>query len=287
MRLGFHCVHEVGELHRVLDEEHGHVVAHQVPVAFVGVELHREAAHVARGVLRAALALHGREAHEDRRDLALRLERRRARDVGQRRVALEEAVRAAAARVHDAFGNALVVEVRDLLAQDEVLQQCGPRRPAFSECWLSETGTPWLVVMRRALASVRTRIQRTDGDRFALGRPRTELVGRVDLAQRARADVVARRFDALAFLRRVRVVVAVFERLVRVERHRFGCRIDVGRAFGDAITRAFRYSARHCRYRYCVRRRDRRCGKRAWKTAACDGPWVDLDAWTRRLRSAS
>ena len=58
---------EVGELHRVLDEEHRDVVAHQVPVAFVGVELDREAAHVARGVDRAALAGHGGEAHEHRR----------------------------------------------------------------------------------------------------------------------------------------------------------------------------------------------------------------------------
>jgi hypothetical protein len=35
--LGLHRMHEVGELHRVLDEEHRHVVADQVPVAFVCV----------------------------------------------------------------------------------------------------------------------------------------------------------------------------------------------------------------------------------------------------------
>jgi hypothetical protein len=44
-----------------------------------------------------------------------------------RRVALEVAVRAGAARVHDALRDALVIEVRDLLAQHEVLEQ---RRPA-------------------------------------------------------------------------------------------------------------------------------------------------------------
>jgi hypothetical protein len=49
--------------------------------------------------------------------------------VGQRLVALEEAVRARAARVHDALGNALVVEVRDLLAQDEVFQQRRAAQP--------------------------------------------------------------------------------------------------------------------------------------------------------------
>ncbi|KAG1247507.1 hypothetical protein G6F65_020130 [Rhizopus arrhizus] len=47
MRLGLHRVHQIRELHRVLDEEDGDVVAHQVPVAFIGVELDGEAAHVA------------------------------------------------------------------------------------------------------------------------------------------------------------------------------------------------------------------------------------------------
>ena len=41
----------------------------------------------------------------------------------QRLVALEVAVRAGAARVDDALGDALVVEVGDLLAEDEVLEQ--------------------------------------------------------------------------------------------------------------------------------------------------------------------
>jgi len=44
--------------------------------------------------------------------------------------------------MHDAFGNALVVEVGDLLAQDEIFQQ----RRSRSEFWLSLTGMPWLVV---------------------------------------------------------------------------------------------------------------------------------------------
>jgi hypothetical protein len=50
--------------------------------------------------------------------------------------------------MHDALGNALVIEVRDLLAQDEVLEQRRDRAaPAFSEFWLSAIGTPWLVVI--------------------------------------------------------------------------------------------------------------------------------------------
>ena len=49
--------------------------------------------------------------------------------VGHRLVHLEVAVRAGAARVHDALGDALVVEVGDLLTEVEVLHE---RRPALA-----------------------------------------------------------------------------------------------------------------------------------------------------------
>jgi hypothetical protein len=45
----------------------------------------------------------------------------------------EIAVRGRAARVNDALRYALVVEMRDLFAEDKVLQQHRPRGPAFSE----------------------------------------------------------------------------------------------------------------------------------------------------------
>jgi hypothetical protein len=43
-------VDDVGKLDRVLDEKHRDVVADEVPVAFLGIELDREAAHVERQV---------------------------------------------------------------------------------------------------------------------------------------------------------------------------------------------------------------------------------------------
>ena len=51
------------------------------------------------------------------------LEQVGARDVGERLVVLEVAVGAVAARVDDPLGDALVVEVEDLLAEVEVFQQ--------------------------------------------------------------------------------------------------------------------------------------------------------------------
>jgi hypothetical protein len=67
-------VDEVGELDGVLDEEHRDVVADEIPVALLGVELDREAAHVAGRVDAARAAGHGGEAGEDRRLLAGPLE---------------------------------------------------------------------------------------------------------------------------------------------------------------------------------------------------------------------
>ena len=44
--LWLHCVHDIGELDRILDEEHGDVVADKVPVALSRVELDRKPAHI-------------------------------------------------------------------------------------------------------------------------------------------------------------------------------------------------------------------------------------------------
>src|SRR3982750_3571292 len=57
-----------------------------------------------------------------------------------RRVALEETVRSRPARVDDALGDALVVEVRDLLAQDEVLEQRGTAQPRLERALVVADG---------------------------------------------------------------------------------------------------------------------------------------------------
>ncbi len=115
-------VDDVRELDRVLDEEHRDVVADQVERPLVGVELRRETPGVPDGVGGTARAQDGREAHEDR-GLDVGLEEPRAGDRGGRAVGPERAVRGGAAGVHDPLGDALVVEVHDLLAQVVVLQQ--------------------------------------------------------------------------------------------------------------------------------------------------------------------
>ena len=83
VRLRLGGVDEVGKLDGVLNEEHRDVVADEIPVALLGVELHGEAADVARQIGRSFAAGHGREAHERRRALAGSLEQ-----VGPRQVRL-------------------------------------------------------------------------------------------------------------------------------------------------------------------------------------------------------
>ena len=124
-----HGVDDVGKLDGVLDEEDRDVVADKVPVAFLGIELDGEATDVAGEVERALVAGDGGEADEHRGPLAGPLEQVGPGEVGQRLVRLEEPVGAEASGVDDPFGDPFVVEVEDLLAEVEVLEQ---RRSALA-----------------------------------------------------------------------------------------------------------------------------------------------------------
>ena len=123
--LGFHRMNDVRKLDRVLDEEDRDVVADEIPVSFLGIEFDGEAAHVARQVERTFRTGDGREPHEDGRFLAGALEDVGAGICGKRFIGLEIAVRAIAARMNDALRNALMVEMKNLLAEVEILDQRG------------------------------------------------------------------------------------------------------------------------------------------------------------------
>ena len=126
--VGLAGVDDVGELDAVLDEEDRNVVADKVERALVGVELHCEAAGVPNGVGRTTRPQHRREPGEDR-CLDAVSQKAGAGDRGCGAVATEDAMGSCSARVHHTLGDALVVEVRDLLSQVVVLQQ---RRPTLS-----------------------------------------------------------------------------------------------------------------------------------------------------------
>jgi hypothetical protein len=48
--------------------------------------------------------------------------------------------------MHDALGDAFMVEMGDLLAENEIFEQAWAASPLLSEFWLSEIAVPWLVV---------------------------------------------------------------------------------------------------------------------------------------------
>src|ERR1700674_2459579 len=71
VRFRFGGMDEVGKLNCVLNKKDGHIIAHDVPVAFLRVQLYCEAAHIAGKISRAFVAGYRREAYE-RRDLLTR-----------------------------------------------------------------------------------------------------------------------------------------------------------------------------------------------------------------------
>jgi hypothetical protein len=199
VRLGLHRVDQIRKLHRILDEEHRDVVADEIPVAFVRIELDGEPAHVTRRVGGTALAGHRRKAHEHRRALAGLGKDRCPRQLCQRFVALEEAVGARAPGMHDALGNALMVEVRDLFPEDEIFQQRGS----------AQAGLERVLVVRNRHTLIRRQCSSAGIDSRAIERTVAgietqrwiafaDLQRCIGLGERASADRWSRRLDGLS-----------------------------------------------------------------------------------------
>ena len=191
-------MHQVREFHCVLNKEHRHVIADQIPIAFVGIELDRKAAHISRGVFGAALARYGGETHKHRRNLASFLERRSTGDLRHRFVSLKVTVGARTACVHDAFGNALVVKMRDFFAQDKV----------FEQSRAAQTGLQRILVIRNRHALISRQhlcagiythpVERGDGRVNAVGSRAAGFIRSIVLAERAARGKARRRFYRLA-----------------------------------------------------------------------------------------
>ena len=119
---------QVGKLQWVAQEEDGRIVAHQVPIARLGIELHGKATDIALGIGRSALASYGRKAHEALRLLAHFAEDGGtgiARDVMRHR---KGAVCSRTLGVHTPFGNHLAVEVCQFFQEPRILQGDRPTR---------------------------------------------------------------------------------------------------------------------------------------------------------------
>src|SRR5664280_2551341 len=119
---------EVGKFDGILDEENRDVVADQVPVAFLCVKLDGKSAYVTRGIYRTRAACDGRYTSKHGCLLTYLGEYPGGGVLFQRGGQLEKSMRARRARVNDALGNSLVIEMRDFVAKDEILDQRGTER---------------------------------------------------------------------------------------------------------------------------------------------------------------
>ncbi len=129
LRVALLRVDEVREFQRVAQEEHRRVVADDVVIAFLGVELHGEATRIAFGIGRSLLAADGGKTQEDLGLLADGGQERRLGPVRDVAGDAEDAVGAGALGMDDALGDALAVEMRELLDEMEILQQDRSARP--------------------------------------------------------------------------------------------------------------------------------------------------------------
>src|SRR3546814_16378450 len=123
--VGLHldAVDGIGELHRVRDEKERDIVADEVPVAAVGIELDRKTAHIARGVDRPRAAGDGRKANEHRAARAFLLEDRRLGKARDRLGPFDHATRARSARLDDAVRHPPMVEREALRSATQWLEK--------------------------------------------------------------------------------------------------------------------------------------------------------------------
>jgi len=116
---------------------------------------------------------------------------------------------------------------RDLLAQDEILEQGGPAQPGL-ERMLVVGDEHALVGGERLACGVDPKpVERADGQVVAGGRGPPRLAGRIRLGQGTGTDEVRWRCRVLSLQRHGRVFTSVLGRLVGVERQRCHRRIGI------------------------------------------------------------
>lgn len=137
---------EIREFDGVLNEKDGRVVAHQVIVAFLGIELGGEAADVPHRIRRSSEALHVGKTHKDRGLFSRILQKARLGVLGKGLVYLKIAMCPGTSCVNHAFRYPLLVKMSHFFQKVEVFKQRGPLLPALSVFWSLAILTPRLLV---------------------------------------------------------------------------------------------------------------------------------------------
>src|SRR5271170_3766514 len=120
IRLLLRSMDQIRKFDRVLDEENRDVVSHQVPVAFLRIELDCKSAHVARHIGGTGISGHGRETHKYWSFFSHFTEHSCLGKLLQGVRKFKEAVGCRAPRMDNALRNTLMIEVVDLLPKNKV-----------------------------------------------------------------------------------------------------------------------------------------------------------------------
>jgi len=128
VRLLFGGMDKVGKLDGILDEEDRDIVADEIPIALLGIDLDRKAANIPGKVERALVAGNRGEADEGGGLFTFALEEIGLGVGGKRIIGLEITMGAIAARMNDAFRDALMVEMEQLFAEMEIIHGERPAR---------------------------------------------------------------------------------------------------------------------------------------------------------------
>lgn len=114
VRLWLTSVDEVREFHSILNEEHGNVVTHYVPVALLSVKLDSEPSNISHGISTATAAEDSRETDKDGRFAGGIGQDGCKTDVLSTLEKLEAAEGTSTSGMYDTLGNALMIESVDL-----------------------------------------------------------------------------------------------------------------------------------------------------------------------------
>ena len=123
MGFRFDGMNEVWKFGGVLNKKYRHVITHQVPVAFISIELHSEAPNIPDGIVRSTPTLNCGKTRENGGLFSWILEQPGFGIFRRILIGLKEAMSGGAPCVHNAFGDTLVVKVVHFFPENEVFQQ--------------------------------------------------------------------------------------------------------------------------------------------------------------------
>jgi hypothetical protein len=123
LRISLLGMKKIGELDRVLNEEHRGVIANHIVVAFFSVELNSESSRVSNTVSRSSFASHCRESQEERSSLSDGIQELSLGKFSHIVSHFKIAMCTRALSVNDSLGDPFSVKLGELVNEVEILEE--------------------------------------------------------------------------------------------------------------------------------------------------------------------